>query len=98
MRMQSHGILVTIGAEEPGISNTTLKLWEVEQLVTGATPTPIKAHKAFSSKHPESQVTSLAVAGSTASSLIIAVGLGSGYAYLFKADLSCGCSAGVVQR
>jgi hypothetical protein len=87
---QSHGILATIGAEEPGVSSATLKLWEVEQLVSGAAPAALKSAKVFSSKLPESQVTALAVAGSSASGLLVAVGLGSGNVYLFKADLATG--------
>jgi hypothetical protein len=62
--------------------------------VSGTTPAPVKTARVFGSKHPESQVTALALAGSSASGLLVAVGLGSGYVYLLKADLSSGAEAG----
>jgi hypothetical protein len=52
---------------------------------------PLRVHKLFSSKHPESEVTALAVTDSgsvTGSSLLIAVGLAAGAVHVYSGEVS----------
>lgn len=67
------------------------------QTLTGQTPAgpasaasipPLRLHRVFSNKYPESEVTALAIADSGATSLSIAVGLAAGSVYLFSGDIS----------
>jgi hypothetical protein len=78
---QARQLLVTVGLEEPGISTATIKVWDAERAAAAAAAaaantavgaasssvTPLRVHKVFSSKFPESEVTALAVCDSGAS-------------------------------
>jgi hypothetical protein len=69
--LQSRQLLVAVGLEEPGVSTATLKLWDADKALaaaansssssTLASPAPLRVHKVFSNKYPESEVTALAV-------------------------------------
>lgn len=49
-----------------------------------AAPSPARHHKVFGPKHPESEVTALAVSEAVAPALMVAVGLASGEVALFQ--------------
>jgi hypothetical protein len=79
--MQTRQLLVAVGLEEPGVSTATLKLWDVDRALAAAaaasststssaaaSPAPLRLHKLFSNKYPESEVTALAVYDPSSSS------------------------------
>lgn len=78
--MQSRQLVVAVGLEEPGVSTATLKLWDVDRALAAAaasstssssaaaSPAPLRLHKLFSNKYPESEVTALAVYDPSSSS------------------------------
>ena len=74
--------------EEPGISSATLKLWELDKLLKGASVTPIKSSRVFNNKYPESEVTALAIQDNANQTVKVAVGLGSGAVYILQVELA----------
>lgn len=86
--LQKRQCLLTIGTEEPGVTSTVLKCWQLDQLVPGRGhgAQPLKTYKLFNSKFPESDVTCLSVHESDDHSAVVAIGLASGTVLWFSGD------------
>lgn len=83
-------LLMTLGSEEPGVSSTTMKIWDIEkiELTPGnSTQQPIRNQKIFSQKYPESEITAIAVHEVTNHMTYMALGLASGFVYWIQGDL-----------
>ena len=87
--LKAQNILVTLGTEEPGVSSSTLKLWSIDRLFSDGEqqPQPLRSQKLFTSRFPESDITTMALTQRLNGHAVLAVGLASGMVYWTQGDL-----------